>query len=220
MKKRCLFLIIWVVFAFNIEANSDKLAYKCSTLSRMIEAEEGLPPLLLSAVTFVESSDMPWVIGIKGATHRYRTKKEAMAKVESLKSQGKHNFDIGCMQVNYHYHHQKFEQLEDMINPVRNIRYAARLLKQLYKETGSWDTAVAYYNTRHLEYSLPYKNKVYAHWDKLKSQYADLDATPVPTVISLPHIDKSTLKTAATLHNTTLHRARIAYLNYRKSLKP
>lgn len=217
MRIWCLIIVMSGVVATSGIAAADKLAYKCSTLSRMIEAEEGLPPLLLSAITFVESSDMPWVVGVKGATHRFKTRKAAIAKIEELKRKGDRNFDIGCMQVNYHYHHDKFRSMEDMLNPVRNIRYAAKLLKRLYKETGSWETAVAYYNTRHLELSRPYKNKVYAHWDSLKSQ-KKVEIAELPEIKVSPFVDKSTISTAATLHNTTLHRARLAYLNYRKSL--
>lgn len=142
-----------------------------------------------------------------------------MAKIEELKQKGDRNFDIGCMQVNYHYHHDKFANMQDMLNPVRNIRYAAKLLKQLYKETKSWETAVAYYNTRHLEYSKPYQNKVYAKWDHMKSNTTSLADEGFPKVSVSPYEDRTTIRTVATLHNTTLHRARVAYLNYRKGLK-
>lgn len=194
-----------------------EMVYKCSTLSRMIEIEEGLPPLLLSAVTFIESSDMPWVIGVEGAAHRFYTKQGALNKIKELRAQGKTNFDIGCMQVNHFFHKNNFASDEDMLHPVHNIRYAARLLKQLQAETGSWEKAVAYYNSRDLRYSAGYTAKVHQHWNKIKS---GTEAVIDPS--SFAHTPKPKLNVNLSIPqlpaNSSLQRAKFAYLTYKKTL--
>ena len=54
--------------------------------------------------------------------------------------------DIGCMQINHHFHAARFRSLDDMFDPERNVRYAASLLKTLRTQEGTWTMAVARYN--------------------------------------------------------------------------
>lgn len=216
MMKYVLFFIA-LILPTVAEVPQPEMVYKCSTLSRMIEIEEGLPPLLLSAITFIESSDMPWVIGTPNASYRFNTKKEAVAKIKELRAKRQKNFDVGCMQINHFFHKDKFQSDEDMLNPVRNIRFAAQLLKELKTETGSWDKAIAYYNSRDLRYSSPYASKVNQHWSKIKSTGG------LPTeMASFANIPKAKLdvklKTQPVISNSILQRAKIAYLTYKKTL--
>lgn len=211
--------LLYIAFILPIFAEPEKqeMVYKCSTLSRMIEIEEGLPPLLLSAITFIESSDMPWVIGVEGKSFRFNTKKEALEKIKELKIRRHKNFDIGCMQINHQYHKDKFQSEEDMLNPIHNIRFAAKFLKLLKEESGSWEKAVSYYNSRDLRYSAPYANKVYQHWGKIKS----MGNLPLD-LANFANVPKSKLEATQnakpTLTNTSLERAKIAYLTYKKTL--
>jgi hypothetical protein len=211
--------LIYLVALLPVFAESEKKEriYKCSTLSRMIEIEEGLPPLLLSAITFIESSDMPWVIGVEGQSHRFNTKKGALEKIKELKARRHKNFDIGCMQINHHYHKDKFQSEEDMLNPIHNIRFAARFLKQLKEESGSWEKAVSHYNSRDLRYSAPYANKVYQHWGKIKS----MGNLPLE-LANFANVPKAKLDVKLNaqpiLPNSPLERAKIAYLTYKKTL--
>jgi soluble lytic murein transglycosylase-like protein len=50
------------------------------------------------------------------------------------------------MQINQHWHGADFASLSDMFDPERNVEYAARFLKTLRAEEGSWTLAVARYN--------------------------------------------------------------------------
>jgi hypothetical protein len=156
---------------------------------------------------------MPWVIGTPSEAHRFKTKKGALAKIKELRAKRQQNFDVGCMQVNHFYHKDKFQSDEDMLNPVRNIRFAAQFLKELKAETGSWEKAVSYYNSRDLRYSRPYASKVYQHWGKIASP----GGLPIE-LGSFAHIPKAKLKEQPILSNSTLQRAKIAYLTYKKTL--
>lgn len=218
----CFLILSLSVFPLDLRANAKAVNYKCSTLSRMIEIEEGLPPLLLSAITFIESSDMPWVIGVKGVSYRFYTKEAAIKKTQELLSQGVTNLDVGCMQVNHYFHNKKFKSLDDMFHPVHNIRYAARLIKSLHDETNSWEKAIAYYNSRDLRYSHKYREKVTAEWDKQKLR-------SVPSGESLYffanfrkeklHVQKyHAQKKDQLLGQNTLSKAQIAYIAYKKAL--
>lgn len=59
---------------------------------------------------------------------------------------GARMIDIGCMQLNHHYHAANFKSLEDMFDPEKNVDYAASLLRTLKGQQGSWTMAVARYN--------------------------------------------------------------------------
>ncbi len=56
------------------------------------------------------------------------------------------------MQVNWQCHKDNLQSLgkdsRDLLIPSTNIRYAARFLKTLYAELGTWAKAVAAYHSR------------------------------------------------------------------------
>ena len=54
--------------------------------------------------------------------------------------------DIGCMQINHHYHATAFASTREMFDPKKNVDYAALFLKQLKAREGSWTMAVARYH--------------------------------------------------------------------------
>jgi len=54
--------------------------------------------------------------------------------------------DIGCMQINHHFHGENFGSVEAMFDPHRNVDYAATFLKRLRAQEGSWTAAVARYH--------------------------------------------------------------------------
>jgi len=54
--------------------------------------------------------------------------------------------DIGCMQINHHFHGENFVSVEAMFDPHRNVDYAATFLKRLRAQEGSWTAAVARYH--------------------------------------------------------------------------
>lgn len=193
----------------------DSSLQKCSNLARLVEIEEGLPPFLLTAITFVESSDMPWVVGIQGNSYRYRTKNEALAKIQELKAKGKKNFDIGCMQINHYFHGNNFQTDHHILNPLENIRYAARLLKKLKEENGSWEKAIAYYNSKDLKFSMSYTQKVYQHWNKIR--YLKMIPFDIATFANISKNEHQTTlsKSSSSLQTQT---RKITYLTQRRTL--
>ena len=54
--------------------------------------------------------------------------------------------DLGCMQINHHYHGDQFASPAEMLDPHRNVDYAARFLANLKRSHKSWSMAVARYH--------------------------------------------------------------------------
>ncbi|SMC84968.1 Transglycosylase SLT domain-containing protein [Rhizobium sp. RU36D] len=54
--------------------------------------------------------------------------------------------DIGCMQINHHFHGGEFRSVEEMFDPRRNVEYAAKFLQNLHSRHETWTMAVARYH--------------------------------------------------------------------------
>ena len=70
------------------------------------------------------------------------------------------------MQLNFRWHKDFFNNLSDMINPIKNVDYAARFLNKLYQRHRSWEKAVKYYHSSKSKYNVKYYRKVKAVWKK------------------------------------------------------
>jgi len=107
----------------------------------------------------------PWSLNNGGKGYFLENRTTALSMLSSLRAQGKTNIDVGCMQLNIGWHADFFDGFQQMMNPLDNVRYAARYLEQLYKETGSWEKAVKYYHSRNAEFHSVY----YEKYKKIKS---------------------------------------------------
>ena len=110
----------------------------------------GIPLGILYAVGLTETGRRgalyPYALGAEGQTVFAKNMADAMASFEAMRHRGVKLIDLGCMQINHYYHGDKFESVQAMFNPARNVDYAARFLKELKQREGSWTMAVARYN--------------------------------------------------------------------------
>ncbi len=120
----------------------------CKRLIPVIAREVGVPTSLLMAIAFVESHYQPYALNHGGQALSFETPGEAAAYLEGEIVKGETNIDIGCMQVNWHSHQKNIGDPKALLIPTYNIRYAAKFLKSLYEELGSWAKAVAAYHSK------------------------------------------------------------------------
>ncbi|MDA1327254.1 MAG: transglycosylase SLT domain-containing protein [Proteobacteria bacterium] len=129
----------------------------CAKAVHAAEIVNQLPRRLLHAVSLTESGRWndkaeaaiawPWTITAGAKGKFFRTRDEALAEVRRLQSQGISNIDVGCMQINLQYHGHVFQNIEEAIDPINNVAYAATFLKDLRLKSGSWAHAVGRYHT-------------------------------------------------------------------------
>jgi soluble lytic murein transglycosylase-like protein len=50
------------------------------------------------------------------------------------------------MQINHHYHGENFSGVAEMLDPKKNVEYAAKFLAQLHAKHVTWTMAVARYH--------------------------------------------------------------------------
>jgi hypothetical protein len=122
----------------------------CESFLPGIAKAEGVPLGVLYAVglteTGVKGSLHPYALNVEGRTIITYTQADALSEFNKARRQGKKLIDLGCMQVNYHYHGANFNSPAEMMEPEKNIIYAARFLKTLRASEGSWAAAVARYH--------------------------------------------------------------------------
>jgi soluble lytic murein transglycosylase-like protein len=88
----------------------------------------------------------PFTMNIDGRPSFNPSLAEAVRRFDEARRNGAHFIDIGCMQINHHYHAAHFGSLEEMFDPAKNVDYAARLLLELKARERTWTLAVARYN--------------------------------------------------------------------------
>lgn len=98
------------------------------------------------AETGRKGSLQPNALNIEGKAVFPASRSAALAAVEEARRSGAKLIDLGCMQINQHYHRSQFRSLGDMLDPKQNVDYAARFLVQLKGRHESWSMAVARYH--------------------------------------------------------------------------
>ena len=110
----------------------------------------GVPAGILYAVGLTETGNKgslhPNALNIEGRAVFARSRQHAMAEFQRARRDGIKLIDLGCMQINHHYHSDRFTSAEQMLDPHRNVDYAARFLVELKARHGSWSMAVARYH--------------------------------------------------------------------------
>jgi hypothetical protein len=93
-------------------------------------------------------------LGGNGAWHD--SFEAALSAAQRAIDGGRRNIDLGCFQINHHWHRAEFATLGEMLEPVTNARYAARFLQDLHNEFGDWDGAIAAFHSRNPLYANRY----------------------------------------------------------------
>jgi Transglycosylase SLT domain len=163
--------------AFAGQAVAGPVDELCGVLAHQAERAEGIPRGLVHAVALAESGrwlaeeratrPWPWTVTSGSDSFYLPSKSAALRKVHELRTEGRSNIDVGCMQVNLGYHGHAFASVAEALEPVSNVAYAARFLRQLQEETQSWERATAHYHSRHPGRGRAYREKVFRWWNHL-----------------------------------------------------
>lgn len=103
-KSRILLVFLLTLF------NSNQLIASgiCAELVTKFEESEQIPTGLLASIANVESGFNIFALNHKGRSHYFNSHEEITTKINQLLVNHQTNFDVGCMQINYHFHHQNF----------------------------------------------------------------------------------------------------------------
>ncbi len=135
-------------------------AAPCAAAIDRAAAKAGAPRSILHAIGTVESSGHPWAVNDAGLSHFFDTRAEASAYLREQIKRGRTNLDIGCLQVNWHWHGDKLGSPDAALDPFTNALYAASYLRSLYDALGSWSAAVGAYHSRRADRAEGYRCRV------------------------------------------------------------
>ena len=179
MKRSCvLSFVLILTFIFTNAATATTLwddarrepGDLCSAAIAAEERRTNIPRHLLGAIALAESGRWdsrrkasvawPWTIMAEGKGQYFPTKQEAIAAARAVRARGVRNIDIGCMQINMMYHGDAFASIEEAFDPAANVAYAARFLRELHAQVGSWHEAAGRYHSATPEHNQRYKAKI------------------------------------------------------------
>jgi soluble lytic murein transglycosylase-like protein len=122
----------------------------CEAQIQAAAAKYGIPEGILYSVGLTETgrkgSLYPYAMNIEGKAFFPPSQQEAMQKFREARGQGVKLIDIGCMQINHHFHGENFASAEQMFDPRLNVEYAAKFLSNLHNRHETWTMAVARYH--------------------------------------------------------------------------
>ncbi len=163
-------------YSYAQEAFSENDREICSYMVSLAERAKRMPPGLLQSIALIESgryvegqvtTSWPWTVSTPEGGRFFQNKQRALKAIAMLKDEGKSNIDIGCMQINLFYHGRGFASVDEALDPVNNVAYAAEFLTLLYRRYGSWGEAVKYYHSSDPQKNSYYLEKVIAAWQRL-----------------------------------------------------
>lgn len=122
----------------------------CEAQIQAAARKYGVPEGILYSVGLTETgrkgSLSPYALNIEGKAYFASSVQEAMQLFTQAKSTGAKLIDLGCMQINHHFHGEEFASVPDMLDPRKNVEYAALFLKRLHDKHETWTMAVARYH--------------------------------------------------------------------------
>lgn len=155
----------------------------CDIVAGRISEETGVPVSVLQAITRTETGRQsggklrpwPWTVNMEGTGVWFDTEDEARSYVFHHFKKGARSFDVGCFQINYRWHGQHFNSIDEMFDPLINTRYAARFLADLYRELGDWTAAAGAYHSRTRKFADKYK----ARFSQIRESLPDKSIEPL-----------------------------------------
>lgn len=122
----------------------------CEREMRTAADEFRIPLGVLYAVGMTESGGkkglQPLAMNIAGKPYVASSLADALSRFETERARGVKLIDLGCMQINHHYHGGRFASVAEMFDPHKNVQYAARFLNELRARHDTWTMAVARYH--------------------------------------------------------------------------
>lgn len=122
----------------------------CESEITAAAAKYQIPAGILYSVGLTETgrkgSLQPYAMNIEGKAYFANSVQEVLQRFAEARGQGAKLIDLGCMQINYHFHGENFASPNEMLNPRKNVEYAARFLANLHARHETWTMAVARYH--------------------------------------------------------------------------
>lgn len=153
-----------LIFIFSLLSSLPLAASLSPHYIEKVAHTEQVPPNLLRTIALVESGVegliWPWTVNVRGKAHYFKTRRETELFLDKCLKLGITNMDVGCMQINWHWHQDNFNHPKELLSPEVALPYAASLLRDHQKRTGSWMKAALLYHSKKEEKQALYKARL------------------------------------------------------------
>ena len=170
---RSLLLICLLVYFKPAYSNSST---NCFNFTEKYGKQFNIPDKLLTSISLVESGikknnsfvSWPWTLNVGGKSMFFDNKNDALNFLkENYKNK---NIDVGCMQISLKYHINQFDSLENILDPDKNVKYAAKFLKKLFLKHKRWNEAISRYHSSVPKRKKKYLKKVKNYWEDVRQK--------------------------------------------------
>ena len=145
---------------------------------RIVAAERAIPDALFYAVALAESGralntdgirrPWPWTLNVAGDGYYYATRIEAWQALRDWLKKGKRSIDIGLMQINWRYHHERLGDPWQALDPYHNLRVGAGILQDCYATEHDWWASVGCYHApANPARASRYRRRVESQWRQI-----------------------------------------------------
>jgi hypothetical protein len=134
------------ISTFEAKASTGICEREISSAARKYQIPEGILYSVGLTETGRKGSLQPWSLNVEGKAHFADSAEEAIEVFDEAKRDGAALIDLGCMQINHRYHGEHFTGVAEMLDPKKNVEYAAKFLAQLHAKHVTWTMAVARYH--------------------------------------------------------------------------
>jgi hypothetical protein len=110
----------------------------------------------------------PWTLNVAGRGFFFRTREDAYKAIRFLLADGRCDFDVGLMQINWCYHAKRFASPWDALAPATNVHVAEDILNENYQKTHSAVKAVAWYHSANPQPGREYLARFIQHLSQLE----------------------------------------------------
>lgn len=151
MTRQAIYLLLTLAaLGTSISSRAQASTGVCESEIVAAAAKYNVPAGILYSVGLTETgrkgSLQPYAMNIEGKAYFASSAQEVMSRFSQAQAQGAKLIDLGCMQINYHFHGENFASPGEMLDPKKNVEYAARFLANLHARHETWTMAVARYH--------------------------------------------------------------------------
>lgn len=180
------FLAVLSLVALGVPGAQADPAALCRQAAATASGETGVPQAILSTILLAESGrrsasgmlePWPWTLHAEGRGLWFDSAAAARKALTDMTAAGVTNIDIGCFQINLHWHGASYPAPDALLDPMANALHAARFLADLHAASGDWRIAAGRYHSRDPQRAETYVRKLEA----LHSGQAPADIGPAIT---------------------------------------
>ena len=145
---------------------------------KTVASSHGIPAKLFYAIALTESGrklastskirPWPWSANFGGRGQFFESRHDARRVIQDYLNSGRRSVDIGLMQINWRYHHDKLGSVWQALDPHHNLHEAAKSRIWCQARHQDWWASVGCYHApSNPARAARYRQRVREQWSKL-----------------------------------------------------